>query len=162
LELDSKTKAKKDISKEKKYVSEFIVDETIFKVGYEFVFLWVAIEPLDKVILGIRISLERSMLIAEHFLRSLVRKYGKHPVSTDGGETWYLQACKFLKIKHHLHSSYERNIIERTIQYVKDRTECFDDYFPCRKEKGCKLGHVINWLNLFTNMHNKMIINNDC
>jgi len=111
LELDSKTKAKKDISKEKKYVSEFIVDETIFKVGDEFVFLWVAIEPLDKVILGIRISLERSMLIAEHFLRSLVRKYGKHPVSTDGG-TWYPQACKFLKIKHHLHSSYERNIIE--------------------------------------------------
>jgi transposase-like protein len=59
LELDSKTKARKDISKEKKYtVSEFIVDETIFKVGDEFVFLWVAIEPLDKVILGgIRISL---------------------------------------------------------------------------------------------------------
>jgi putative transposase len=142
-------------------VSEFIVDETIFKVGDEFVFLWVAIEPLDKVILGIRISLERSILIAEHFLRSLVRKYGKHPVSTDGG-TWYPQACKFLKIKHHIHSSYERSIIERTIQYVKDRTECFDDYFPCRKEKGCKLGHVINWLNLFTNMHNKMIINNDC
>ena len=101
------------------------------------------------------------MLIAEHFLRSLVRKYGKHPVSTDGG-TWYPQACKFLKIKHHIHSSYERSIIERTIQYIKDRTECFDDYFPCRKEKGCKLGHVINWLNLFTNMHNKMIINNDC
>ena len=66
-------------------ISEFIVDKTIFKVGDEFIFLWVAIEPLDKVILGIRISLERSMLIAEHFLRSLVRKYGKHPVSTDGG-----------------------------------------------------------------------------
>jgi putative transposase len=66
-------------------VSEFIVDETIFKVGDEFIFLWVAIEPLDKVILGIRISLERTMLIAEHFLRSLVRKYGKHPVSTDVG-----------------------------------------------------------------------------
>ena len=87
--MDSKTKARKDISKEKKYtVSEFIVYETIFKVGDEFVFLWLAIEPLDKVILGIRISLERSMLIAEHFLRSLVRKYGKHPVSTDG-VTWY-------------------------------------------------------------------------
>ena len=70
--------------KRRSTVSEFIVvDETIFKVGDEFVFLWVAIEPLDKVILGIRISLERSMLIAEHFLRSLVRKYGKHPVSTD-------------------------------------------------------------------------------
>jgi putative transposase len=49
------------------------------------------------------------------------------------------QACKFLKLEHHLHSSFEKSIIiERTIQYVKDRTECFDDYFPCRKNK-CRL-----------------------
>ena len=138
-------------------VSEFIVDETLFKVGNEFVFLWIAIEPSDKMILGIRISVERSILVAEHFIRSLVKRYGKRPVCTDGG-TWYLQACKFLKIKHPLHSPYEKSIIERTIQYIKDRTENFDDYFPCRKE-GCKLEHFRNWLNLFTNMHNKMIIN---
>jgi hypothetical protein len=25
------------------------------------------------------------MLVAERFLQELVRKYGKHPVSTDGG-----------------------------------------------------------------------------
>jgi putative transposase len=35
----------------------------------------------------------------------------------------------------YIHSSFEKSIIERTIQYVKDRTEGFDDYFPCRKEK---------------------------
>jgi hypothetical protein len=35
-----------------------------------------------------------------------------------------------------LHSSYEKSIIERPIQYTRDRNECFDDYFPCRKEKG--------------------------
>jgi putative transposase len=45
-----------------------------------------------------------------------------HPVLTDGG-TCYLQASKFLKLKHHIHLSYEKSIIEkRTIQYVKDRT----------------------------------------
>lgn len=43
--------------------------------------------------------------------------------------------------------------VERTIQYIKDRTECFDDYFPCRK-KNCKLKHVINWLNMFVGYHN--------
>ncbi len=44
------------------------------------------------------------MLIAEHFIHSLVKKYGKHPVSTDGGGTWYpLQACRFLKLQHHIH-----------------------------------------------------------
>ncbi|MDQ4056622.1 MAG: hypothetical protein M3156_04300 [Thermoproteota archaeon] len=66
-------------------------------------------EPIDKVILGTHISLERSMLIAEEFLHSMIKKYGKHPVSTDGG-TWYPQACRFLKIKHHLHSSYMRKV----------------------------------------------------
>ncbi len=42
--------------------------------------------------------------------------------STDGG-TWYPQATKLLKLKHHIHSPFEKSIIERTIQYVKDRTE---------------------------------------
>jgi putative transposase len=48
-------------------------------------------------------------------------------------------------------------LIERTMQYIKDRTEEFDDYFPCRKKKKCKLKHVINWLNLFVDYHNKEI-----
>ena len=92
----------------------------MLKVRNEFVWLWIAIEPIDKIILGIRrISFERTMLVAERFLQELVRKYGKHPVSTDGG-TWYPQTCKFLNMNnHHLHSSYEKSMIERTIQYIK-------------------------------------------
>jgi putative transposase len=60
---------------------------------------------------------------------------------------WCPQACRILKIKHRLHSSYEKSIIiERTIQSIKDRTESFDDdYFPCTKSK-CKLQHIRNWL----------------
>jgi putative transposase len=42
---------------------------------------------------------------------------------------WYPQACQFLKIEHHLHSPFEKSIIERTIQYIKDRTENFDIIF---------------------------------
>ena len=42
------------------------------------------------------------------------------------------------------------------LEYIKDRIECFDDYFPCMKQK-CKLQHIINWFNLFVNMHNKEI-----
>ena len=84
----------------------------------------------------------------------IIKAHGNHPVSTDGGGTWYPpQACKFLNLHHHLHSSYEKSLIERTIQYIKDRTECFDDYFPCRRRK-CKLKHVINWLNMFVDYHN--------
>jgi len=38
--------------------------------------------------------------------------------------------------------------MERLVQYVKDRTECFDDYFPCRKEN-CRLDYVKGWFNYF-------------
>ena len=65
---------------------------------------------------------------------------------------------QFLDVEHHIHSSFEKSIIiERTIQYIKDRTEGFDDCFPCEKKK-CKLKHVINWFNLFIDKHNKEII----
>jgi putative transposase len=44
--------------------------------------------------------------------------------------------------------------LEWAMQYIKDRAEGFDDYFPCRKKR-CKLRHVINWLNLFVDFHNR-------
>jgi len=95
------------------------------------------------------------VFVAERFLSGLIRIHGKHAMSTDGG-TWYSQACRFLRLEHHLHSSFEKSIIERTMQYIKDRTECFDDYFPFRL-KNCKLKHVQNWLQLFVDHHNKEI-----
>ncbi len=140
------------VSAHRKKILEYIIDETLIKVGSEFVWLWVAIEPQNRQILALSISKERIMFVPERFISGLVKIHGNHPVSTDGG-TWYPQACKFLKLRHHIHSSLEKSLIERTMQYIKDRTECFDDYFPCRL-KNCKLKHVKNWLNLFVNYHN--------
>ena len=144
------------ISAKSKKIDEFIIDETLFKVGSEYVWLWVAIEPKNKQILALSISKERNMFVAERFISKLVMIYGSHPVSTDGG-TWYPRACRFLKLQHHLHSYFEKSLVERTIQYIKDRTESFDDYFPCRLDK-CKLKHVKNWLNLFVDYHNKELV----
>jgi putative transposase len=143
----------KKISSKRKKIEEYIVDETLIKVGSELVWLWVAIEPKNRQILALSISKERNMFVAERFISDVIKNHGKHPVSTDGG-TWYPQACRFLKLKHHIHSSFEKSLIERTMQYIKDRTESFDDYFPC-KIKNCKLNHVRNWLNLFVNYHNE-------
>jgi putative transposase len=89
----------------------------------------------------------------ERFLYQVTKKYGEYPISTDGG-TWYPQACKFLKLKHHIHSSQEKSSIERTMQYIKDRTESFDDYFPCMKKR-YKLKHVPQWHNLFADYYNR-------
>ena len=139
----------------KRKILEYIVDETLIKIGSKYIWIWVAIEPENRQILALTISKERNMLIAERFLSDIVRNYGKHLVSTDGG-SWYPQACRFLGLEHHIHSSFEKSLIERTMQYIKDRTENFDDYFPCRL-KNCKLKHVQNWLRLFADYHNKGI-----
>ena len=93
------------------------------------------------------------MFVAERFISVVIKNHGKRLVSTDGG-TWYPQACRFLRLKHHVHSSFEKSPIERTTQYINDRTERFDDYFTY-KIKNCKLNHVRNWLNLFANYHNE-------
>jgi putative transposase len=82
--------------KRRRKVQEFIVDETLLKVGNQYVWVWVAIEPLAKVILGIRISFERTMLVVERFLKALVIEYGKHPLSTDVVvHGTHPQACRF-------------------------------------------------------------------
>jgi putative transposase len=46
-------------------IAEYIIDETIIKVGSEYIWLWVAIEPKDKEILEISVSKERNMFVAE-------------------------------------------------------------------------------------------------
>jgi len=136
----------------RKRVSAFIIDETIIQIGNHHFWLWICIEPIDKSVLGIYISEERNMLVAEKFIRSLVEKYGKHTVYTDGG-TWYPEACNVLKLKHYLHSSFEKSLMERVNQYFKDRTEGFDDYYPCIKDE-CNLFHVYNWIQFFVCMYN--------
>ncbi len=121
-----------------------------------YIWLWIAIEPTKKEVLGISISLERNMFVAEKFISKLCKIHGKHLPSQQRRWYWYQPACKFLNIiHHHLHSSYEKSIIERTMQYVKDRTESFDVITFHAQKKNCKLKHVQNWLNLFVGFHNK-------
>jgi putative transposase len=146
----------------RKRVSAFIIDETIIQIGNQPFWLWFCIEPIHRSVLGIYISEERNMLVAEKFIRSLVDKYGRHIVYTDGG-TWYPQACIFLHLKHRLHSPLENSLIERVMQYFKDRTECFDDYYPCinndKSNNNCDLEHVYNWIRLFIYLYNTKIRN---
>ena len=70
------------------------------------------------------------MLVAEKFIRSLVSKYGRHTVYTDGG-TWYNEAYSIIGLKHYLHSPLQKSLIEWVNHYLKDRIERFDDYYSC-------------------------------
>ena len=80
------------------------------------------VESVHRTILGIHISNERIMFIAENFISSLVDKFGKHTVYSDSG-TWNPQVCPFLHLKHRLHYPLEKSLIERVVQYFKDRFE---------------------------------------
>jgi putative transposase len=143
----------------RKRVSVFIIDETIIQIGSQHFWLWVCIEPIHRSVLGINISKERNMFLAENFIRSLVSRYGSNTVYIDGGK-WYPQACNFLHLKHRLHSPLEKSLIERVMQYFKDRTECFDDYYPCTKNNNCDLEHVYNWIKVYIYLYNAKIRNN--
>jgi putative transposase len=55
------------ISAKTKKVSMYIVDETMLKVGSEYIWLWIAIERENKQILALYVSKERNMfVVAEH------------------------------------------------------------------------------------------------
>ena len=49
--------------------------------------------------------------------------------------------------------------MERVTQYFKDRTESFDDYYPCmqKEENECNLLHAHNWIQFFESMYNDAI-----
>jgi transposase-like protein len=73
-------------------------------------------------------------------------------VLTDGAQ-YYRAACKFLNLDHDVYDLRLRNLMERIIQYVKDRIRDFDDYIPCRRKKRDKrhaqmllssIGYMIN------------------
>ena len=59
-------------------VSAYIIDETVIQVGNQHFWLWFCIEPVNSSVLGICISEERNMIVAQKFIRSLVEKYGRH------------------------------------------------------------------------------------
>jgi putative transposase len=145
----------------RKRVTAFIIVETVIQIGSPHFWLWFCIESIHCSVLGICISEERNMIIAEKFIRSLVSNYGKHTVYTDSG-TWYYEACNVLWVKHYLHSSIEKSLMERVNQYFKDRIESFDDYYPCiqKEDSECNLFHVYNWIQFFVSMYNDTTFEN--
>lgn len=125
----------------------FLLDETMVKVKGLEGWVWVAYEPPQRRFLALWFSWTRSILTAELFLRKLVKLYGRHPVHTDGAP-WYPEACGSLGLEHRRLDEDYRSLVERAVQYLKDRMEGFDDHYPCRME-GCGLKHVQSWLSLF-------------
>ncbi len=92
------------------------------------------------------------MLVVGKFIESLIGKYGRHIVHSDGG-TWYPEPCTKLELKHHLHTLYEKSIVERVNQYFKDRIEGSDNCYSCNRKTNCDLKHVYNWISFYVLMY---------
>ena len=54
------------------------------------------------------------MFVAERFIAELIKTHDKHSVSTAVALGIH-RPVKFLKLQHHIHSAYEKSVIERTI-----------------------------------------------
>jgi transposase-like protein len=82
---------------------------------------------------------ERTILVCYQFFKELRNRSCRKHIFTDGAR-WYKDkdACKWLRLKHQVYSTELKNVMERFIQKIKDRTKYFDDYFPCRNNK-CRL-----------------------
>ena len=94
----------KIIYSRKRRVTAFVIDETMIQIGTNGAWLWIAIEPIGNTVLGVYLSRRhRNMLAAESFLKSLIKTYRKHTGYSDGGGTWYPEACSSLGLKHRLH-----------------------------------------------------------
>ena len=52
----------------------------MIQIGYSEAWLWVVEEPIHKQLLGVYISRHKTILVAEAFLNSLIKIYGKHTV----------------------------------------------------------------------------------
>jgi putative transposase len=139
-------------------VKMFAVDETGITVAGMQAFLFIAYEPFEDRILGLHFAWTPNSISVGIFLEDLIKKYGRHPVWTDGAE-WYSLACESMNLKHHVyeHGTWLWEVMERAVQRLKDRTEAFDDLFPCRNHGDkCKFVHIYNWINVFWLHHQPM------
>ncbi|MFP3317559.1 MAG: hypothetical protein RXN79_04130 [Candidatus Nanopusillus sp.] len=92
-----------------------------------------------------------------------MHKYGGVPIYTDGAG-WCADACRWAGAEHIVYDRPLRNLMERMIQYVKDRTEAFDDPFPVggRGPRSRRTFESLgNRLSAFTSMQDFVFENGD-
>jgi transposase-like protein len=65
----------------------------------------------------------RTIFICYRFFKQLRARYGsRKPIHTDEDHWYNDDACKWLRLNHHVYSTELKNVMERFIQKIKDRT----------------------------------------
>jgi putative transposase len=131
----------------KRKVQKIFVDETLLKINGQHYWLWLAYEPILRVCLLFHLSTERTIFVCYQFFKLIRTRIGNKTIFTDGAHL-YNDACRWLRLKHIVYGTELKNIMERFIQQIKDRTECCDDNFPCKRYE-CDRKHISNWLRMY-------------
>jgi len=84
-------------------------------------------------------------LAAYLLLKRLRSRYGRKPIYTDGA-LWYPEACRWLRLKHHIYGDESKNLAERMKSQEQNRV--LRSLLPYFKEE-CDMEHVHNWMRLF-------------
>src|SRR5690349_3828203 len=96
----------------------------MLQIGSNEAWLWIAVESIHKQILGVYISRHRNMIVAEAFLSSLIRMYGKHIVYSDG-ETWYPETCVSLGLKHiPININILTDVCKQIVSHIQKKAFC--------------------------------------
>ena len=85
-------------------------------------------EPENRAVVSIHISMDRSGFTAYSFLLNLRRRHGVRLIITDGGP-WYVLAARWARLSHTVIVGGDRSYVERFIESLKDRLRGFDTYF---------------------------------
>ena len=81
----------------RKRLPAFIIDETVIQIGSQH--FGYGLQWNQFIVLYLESTLRgKKLLVAENFIKSLIEKYGRHTVYTDGG-TWFPEACNVLRLK---------------------------------------------------------------
>jgi putative transposase len=106
------------------------VDEKLLHIDAQNYWLWIAYEPgINTCLMKMHLSKEKTIFVCYQFFKQLQRRYSRKLIFTEGA-LWYNDACRWLRLRHWIYGTELNNIMERFIQYIKGRTECFDDNFP--------------------------------
>ena len=73
----------KDSIKQEKNISEYIIDETAIRVGSEYIWLWIAVEPKIKRYLQ-QVYPRNGICLLQRGSFRMWEKHGHNPVSPDG------------------------------------------------------------------------------
>jgi len=106
---EKKLKGFRDTLASKCIVSIYLVDDRK-------AWIIVAYEPLQRKLLGIWLTSEKKDHVIAFFLNELVKRFGKHPVYTDGA-LYYESACRILGLEHQVYTfgSWLHTVIESII-----------------------------------------------